>query len=160
MTGGAEKRKAGEMADNDEEAQEVTDLDARRYFKDGQRFVTPINGDSTRGFYESLLEEKPDSHLAIRYCVENGLFNSEKHAILLKKYYSLKSSGVFNANRAAMQRMALKTGESLPSPNRELKRIKSEPMDANSSPDKKKKKKDKKKKKKDKKRNRDSSDSE
>jgi hypothetical protein len=150
MTG--EKRKADSIAaDNDEEAQEVTDLDARRYFKEGQRFVTPINGDSTRGFYESLLEEKPNSHLAIRYCVENGLFNNEKHSVLLKKYYQLKSSGIFNANRAALQRIAMKTGGMIKeSPNKQLKRIKSEP---NESPEKKKKKdkKEKKKKKKDKK---------
>jgi hypothetical protein len=111
--------------------------------------VTPINGDSTRGFYESLLEEKPNSHLAIRYCVENGLFNNEKHTMLLKKYYELKSSGIFNANRAALQRIALKTGEALKeSPSKQLKRIKSEPIE---SPEKKKKKKDKKDKKKKKK---------
>lgn len=35
-------------------------------------------GDSTRGFYESLLEEKPDSVMAIRYCVEYGIFAGEK----------------------------------------------------------------------------------
>jgi hypothetical protein len=154
MTGG-EKRKHDQVADDDVEPQEIEDLDARRYFKEGQRFVTPINGDSTRGFYESLLEEKPESHLAIRYCIENGLSSGEKHAILLKKYYSLKSSGIFNTNRQALQRIAMKTGESLP--DKKLKSIKSEPLD--SSPEKKSKKdkkhKKEKKKKKDKKEKRD-----
>ena len=158
MTAG-EKRKHDEVADDDVEPQEVEDLDARRYFKEGQRFVTPINGDSTRGFYESLLEEKPESHLAIRYCIENGLFSGEKHAILLKKYYSLKSSGIFNTNRQALQRIAMKTGESIPLETKRLKAVKSEPLD-DSSPEKKSKKdkkhkKEKKKKKKDKKEKRD-----
>ena len=151
-----EKRKHDDLvADDDIEQQEVEDLDARRYFKEGQRFVTPINGDSTRGFYESLLDEKPESHLAIRYCIENGLFSGEKHAMLLKKYYSLKSSGIFNTNRQALQRIAMKTGETIPE-GKKLKAIKSEPFDDISSPEKKSKKdkkhkKEKKKKKKDKK---------
>lgn len=102
------KRKADEA---EEEAVEIEDGDARKYFKEGQKFVTPINGDSTRGFYESLLKEKPSSHLAIRYCVENGLFSGEKHEALLKKYYSLRSEGIFNSNRQALQRIAAKTGE-------------------------------------------------
>jgi hypothetical protein len=120
--------------------------DARRHFKEGQRFVTPINGDSTRGFYESLLQEKPHSHLAIRYCVENGLFSGDKHTTLLKHYYELKSSGIFNANRQAMQRIAIKTGEAIPaattSPKRQVKRELSSP-----EPSEKKKKKHKKEKK-------------
>ena len=149
MTGG-EKRKHDQVTEEDIEPQEIEDLDARRYFKEGQRFVTPINGDSTRGFYESLLEEKPESHLAIRYCIENGLFSGEKHAVLLKKYYSLKSSGIFNTNRQALQRIAMKTGESLP-PERKLKPIKSEPLDSSPEKKSKKDKKDKKEKKKKKK---------
>ena len=151
MTAG-DKRKHDELAaDDDVEPQEVEDLDARRYFKEGQRFVTPINGDSTRGFYESLLEEKPESHLAIRYCIENGLFSGEKHAVLLKKYYSLKSSGIFNTNRQALQRIAMKTGESVA-----MRPIKSEPVD--SSPEKKKSRKDKKHKKEKKKKKKDKKD--
>ena len=142
------------MADALEE--EVVDGDARKYFKEGQRFVTPINGDSTRGFYESLLAEKPESHLAIRYCVENGLFSGDKHAKLVARYLGLKSSGIFNANRLALQRIALKTGESL-TVKRELKR---ELTDASEDrrPSAKKHKKEKKKHKKDKKRKRDHSD--
>lgn len=114
------KRKADAM--DDEEPQEFADGDARKYFKEGQRFVTPINGDSTRGFYESLLKEKPNSHLAIRYCVENGLFSGEKHQALLKKYYELKSLGIFNANRQALQRIAAKTGEKIETPLKAVKR--------------------------------------
>ena len=139
------KRKADEA--DEEEVEEVEDGDARKYFKEGQKFVTPINGDSTRGFYESLLKEKPSSHLAIRYCVENGLFAGEKHAALLKKYYSLKSEGMFNSNRQALQRIAAKTGETIDDPV--VKREESSPEKAKKKKDKKDKK-DKKKHKKDK----------
>lgn len=119
------KRKADDFEDDVEE-NIIEDGDARKYFKEGQRFVTPINGDSTRGFYESLLAEKPESHLAIRYCVENGLFAGEKHAALLNKYHDLKATGVFNHNRIALQRIAAKTREkvetSTPSKSRQMKR--------------------------------------
>ena len=46
--------------------------DLRKYFKPGQTKLTPNMGDATRGFYESLLKEKPNSLIAIRYCVEQG----------------------------------------------------------------------------------------
>ena len=114
------KRKADEIEDDDEVG--FADGDARKNFKEGQKFVTPINGDSTRGFYESLLKEKPSSHLAIRYCVENGLFSGEKHQTLLKKYYELKSTGIFNPNRQALQRIAARTGEKIESPMKPIKR--------------------------------------
>ena len=141
------KRKADAIEDDDE-VPEFAEGDARKYFKEGQKFVTPINGDSTRGFYESLLKEKPTSHLAIRYCVENGLFSGEKHQSLLKKYYDLKSTGIFNPNRQALQRIAARTGEKIDSP---VKAIKRELPDTPRSEEKKHKKKDKKEKKKDKK---------
>ena len=139
------KRKVEDIEDDNLDANGFQDGDARKYFKEGQRFVTPINGDSTRGFYESLLQEKPDSHLAIRYCVENGLFSGEKHAAMLRKYYDLKSTGIYNHNRMALQRIAAKTGEKveLGTPSRQIKR---ELTDDLSSPERKKHKKDKKKK--------------
>ncbi len=82
--------------------------DARKYFREGQRFVTPVQGDATRGFYESLLEEKQDSPMAIRFCIEYGVLPGDKHASYLKKYNKLKESGVFNANKMALDRMIKK----------------------------------------------------
>lgn len=128
--------------------------DARQYFKEGQRFVTPINGDSTRGFYESLLVEKPTSHLAIRYCVENGLFGGEKHESLLAQYVTLKSSGIFNANRLALERIAQRTG----GVKRELKRELTDEKSPSPKKHKKHKKEKKKSKKEKKKKHRDDSD--
>ena len=130
----------------------IDDGDARKYFKEGQRFVTPINGDSTRGFYESLLQEKPDSHLAIRYCVENGLTSGEKHQQLLERYNDLRASGVFNVNRQALQRLGIKKEEkSTPVKRSAIKRELSESPEQSKAKKHKKEKKDKKEKKKEKK---------
>ena len=82
--------------------------DARKHFKEGQKNVTPIQGDATRGFYESLLEENPDSQMALRYCVENGLLNGLKLQEALKRFSQLKDSGAFNANKFAIQRILAK----------------------------------------------------
>ena len=127
--------------EDDDPEEIIDDGDARKYFKEGQRFVTPINGDSTRGFYESLLQEKPNSHLAIRYCVENGLASGDKHAQLLDRYNELRASGVFNVNRQAMQRLGLKKEES---PVKRQGGIKRELSESPEQPNHKKHKKDKK----------------
>ena len=39
----------------------------------GQKFDIPEEGDGTRIFYETLLRQKPDSTMAMKYCLENGL---------------------------------------------------------------------------------------
>merc|ERR1712050_64300 len=72
------------------------DLDQRKLFKEGQRAMTPPVSDPTRGFYESLLEENPESKIAIKFCIENGVFPLEKHKQLLKKYNHLKEKGAFS----------------------------------------------------------------
>ncbi|CAE7765163.1 ATG18A [Symbiodinium microadriaticum] len=70
--------------------------DHRKLFKEGQKALTPPVADPTRAFYESLLEEKPDSAIAIRFCVEHGVKPNEEHKKLLKKYSVLKEKGAFN----------------------------------------------------------------
>mmetsp|Transcript_19572 Transcript_19572/g.46262 ORF Transcript_19572/g.46262 Transcript_19572/m.46262 type:complete len:94 (-) Transcript_19572:256-537(-) len=65
----------------------------RSSFKDGQKHTTPPVSDPTRVFYESLLEEKPDSPIAIRYCVEHGTLSAELHGEMLKKYFQLLRKG-------------------------------------------------------------------
>ena len=44
----------------------------------GQKFSTPPAGDATRAFYESLLEQRPDSVMAKKYCVEYGCLDADK----------------------------------------------------------------------------------
>merc|ERR1712113_1051342 len=52
--------------------------------------------DSTRAFYESLLEENPESKIAIKFCVEYGVLPLEQHKKLLHKYNKLREKGAFS----------------------------------------------------------------
>merc|ERR1712187_1061088 len=90
---GKEKK---EKAEQEGVSKNLEDLDQRKLFKDGQRNMTPPVSDPTRGFYESLLEENPESKIAIKFCIENGVFPLEKHKLLLKKYNHLKEKGAFS----------------------------------------------------------------
>merc|ERR1712050_217002 len=84
------------LATNAKPEETNLDLDQRKLFKEGQRAMTPPVSDPTRGFYESLLEENPESKIAIKFCIENGVFPLEKHKQLLKKYNHLKEKGAFS----------------------------------------------------------------
>ena len=61
---------------------------------------------------------------------ECGLFAGDKHAALLKKYSSLKSEGIFNSNRQALQRIAAKTGETIDDPVVKREELSSSPKKA------------------------------
>merc|ERR1712060_706994 len=87
------------------------ELDHRKLFKDGQKFLTPPVADATRAFYESLLQENPDSRIAIRFCVEYGVCGMEEHKKLLKRYNSLKEKGAFSVSvqiKKALEKQASK----------------------------------------------------
>ena len=56
----------------------------------GQKHPTPPAGDATRAFYESLLEQRPDSIMAKRYCVEHGCLDNEKAKEFIKFLDSIK----------------------------------------------------------------------
>merc|ERR1712137_793745 len=72
------------------------DLDHRKLFKEGQKSICPPVADSTRAFYESLLEENPESKIAIKFCVEYGVLPLEQHKKLLHKYNKLREKGAFS----------------------------------------------------------------
>merc|ERR1712039_858837 len=87
------------------------DLDHRKLFKDGQKFLTPPVADATRAFYESLLAEHPESKIAIRFCVEYGVCGMEEHKKLLKRYNALKDKGAFSVSmqiKKALEKQASK----------------------------------------------------
>merc|ERR1712072_1277274 len=90
-------------------ARSMEEFDMRKRFKDGQKNVTPPVADPTRGFYESLLKENPDSKIAIKFCIEHGVLAKEEHAQVLKKYNKLKDKGAFNFN--TMVKMQLMKGD-------------------------------------------------
>merc|ERR1712228_824066 len=74
-------------------ARSMEEFDMRKRFKEGQKNVTPPVADPTRGFYESLLKENPESKIAIKYCIEQGVLSKEEHEPILKKYYKLRDKG-------------------------------------------------------------------
>merc|ERR1712087_848062 len=75
---------------------DYSEMDHRKLFKEGQKFLTPPVADATRAFYESLLEEIPDSKIAIRWCIEFGVLPLERHKKILKIYNYLKDKGAFS----------------------------------------------------------------
>ena len=51
----------------------------------GQKHDTPEEGDGSRIFYESLLKQKSDSKMAMKWCVENGVLDET----LAKKFINI-----------------------------------------------------------------------
>ncbi|EAA16018.1 hypothetical protein [Plasmodium yoelii yoelii] len=86
----------GEEDGKNEEDMKISDI--TKYFKEGQKVITPPNGDGTRAFYESLLDENPNSIIAIKYCIEHGVLSGTKHHETLNKYYMLKKNNAFRNN--------------------------------------------------------------
>jgi len=52
-------------------------------FMPGQRYATPEDGDSLRIFYTTLLEQRPESKLALKWILEHGLCPSYDKAVEL-----------------------------------------------------------------------------
>eukprot|EP00921_Rhytidocystis_pertsovi_P007105 GHVQ01011950.1.p1 GENE.GHVQ01011950.1~~GHVQ01011950.1.p1 ORF type:complete len:260 (+),score=64.80 GHVQ01011950.1:187-966(+) len=86
---GGENRRGGE------EEEILAPGDARKYFKEGQKHITPPNGDGTRAFYESLYDTNPHSLIAIKYCVEYGVLTGTKHHGALAAYIALRQLGAY-----------------------------------------------------------------
>lgn len=92
-----QKPSAADVAD-DEDLTAAADEDekgAGRSFKEGQKNVCPPMGDPQRAFYESLIQEKPTSIIAIKWCVEHGVLIGSQHKLALKYYKALKAAGAF-----------------------------------------------------------------
>merc|ERR1712039_111491 len=83
-------------------------LDQRKLFKEGQKNLTPPVADATRGFYASLLDENPNSKIAVKYAIEYGLLALDEHNKLLKKYNKLKDAGEFNVATKTKKMLELK----------------------------------------------------
>ncbi|GBE61723.1 high mobility group b1, putative [Babesia ovata] len=78
--------------------------------KAGQKHITPpksLQGDGTRGFYESLYEANPRSVIAIVYCVEYGLFGGLKHQELLEQYQELRKEGLLKGGNGGVRPRAV-----------------------------------------------------
>merc|ERR1712194_503620 len=100
------KEKDGKKDSGDAKAHDL--MDHRKLFKDGQRNLTPPVADATRAFYESLLEENPDSKIVIKFCVEFGVLPLDKHKKLVKLYNKLKEKGAYNVGQQIKKMMEKK----------------------------------------------------
>lgn len=54
---------------------------SKEFPKDGQTKPTPPESDSLRKFYTSLLKQKKDSEMALKWCTEHGLAPKQKDSI-------------------------------------------------------------------------------
>ena len=79
------KKSKDEESDNEEEEEMYED-----FILPGQKNSTPPAGDATRAFYESLLEQRPDSVMAKKYCVEYGCLDADKANEYIKDLEKLK----------------------------------------------------------------------
>ncbi|KAL8453225.1 hypothetical protein Emag_001957 [Eimeria magna] len=103
------KKSSGD-ATPEEDDQNTLPNDARRYFKQGQKFITPPNGDGTRGFYESLFEENKNSLVALRYVVEWGVLTGTLLHDSLPRYFALRDKGAFKGAAGGLQKAFMNGG--------------------------------------------------
>lgn len=63
-----------------------------KFAKPGQRYETPKETDPLYQFYFSLLKQKPDSQMAIKWCLEHGVLSSKKAtSLVLSQELSVKA---------------------------------------------------------------------
>eukprot|EP00939_MAST-03C_sp_MAST-3C-sp1_P000455 g455.t1 len=58
--------------------------------KPGQKYPTPSPGQGTRVFYESLLKQRNDSKIALRWCTEHGVYPVYSAAVAAKMVEKMK----------------------------------------------------------------------
>lgn len=82
--------------DEDAAMEEVFERgDARKHFKEGQTKICPPMGNGTRAFYESNLQENPNSLISIKWCIERGCLVGTQQKEVLAKYMMLKELGAY-----------------------------------------------------------------
>jgi len=78
----SEKAKKKKTKKKDENLEDEDDSEDEDNLEDlvfpGQKYPTPTLGDPTRAFYESLLEQKPNSLMALKWCIDYGCLDHAK----------------------------------------------------------------------------------
>jgi hypothetical protein len=82
-------KKESTLSVQDKDATEITVIGSFTDFKTGQKFPTPSPGYGDRVFYETLLQQRPESHMAQEWCVTYGVLEdlkaSKLYAIICKR---------------------------------------------------------------------------
>lgn len=88
----------------EEQPLEGTLVSASLVFKlPGQRYPTPSPGNGDRVFYETLIEQRPDSEMAQEWCVYYGVLDKTRAAALwelIQKRKAGKTGGSISPARA------------------------------------------------------------
>ena len=79
ITGQTNKKQ--ENSDDDNSLKDEDNLED--FVFPGQKYPTPTQGDPTRAFYESRLEQKPDSLMALKWCIDYGCMDHARVIISL-----------------------------------------------------------------------------
>ena len=58
--------------------------------KEGQKKITPPPAEATRVFYESLYRQRPESKMALFWCIQNGVLEGDELKSALKKLERLE----------------------------------------------------------------------
>lgn len=91
-----------------EPVKKTTKKAAPVFKKPGQKYPTPVKTDALYKFYTSLLKQRPDSEMALKWCLEHGTMTDKK------------------AGEAAlaieMKKLAIKTESAVVPPKRVVKR--------------------------------------
>eukprot|EP00752_Nemacystus_decipiens_P009590 g8568.t1 len=100
----------------EEEGQASVSMEKR---KAGQKAPTPSPGQASREFYETLLKQKPDSHMAQEWCLAHGVLGAAEAEALYKRV--CKRKGIQPAAHApalssspAKKRKSASTGKARP----------------------------------------------
>jgi len=79
------KAKKSKVKDEDEGEEENADSDEEALVMPGQKVKTPPDGDASRIFYVTLYKQNPNSKIAEKYLLENGLLDKDRAKEVLKK---------------------------------------------------------------------------
>ena len=84
----------------------------------GQRYATPSPGNGDRVFYESLLEQRPDSEMAQEWCVYYGVLSSDRaaalNALIVKRKGGTKPSAAANVSPVKVKASPVKAAKASP----------------------------------------------
>eukprot|EP00606_Chrysophyceae_sp_TOSAG23-5_P000834 GSChrysophyteH2.ASY1.ANO1.1050.1 assembled CDS len=82
----------------EERVEEGVLIGADTISRPGQKYPTPSPGNGDYVFYETLLKQKPGSHIAQEWCVYHGILDEERatalYAVILKRKGLTASSSV------------------------------------------------------------------
>lgn len=91
----------------------------------GQKFPTPSPGNGDRVFYESLLEQRPDSEMAQEWCVLYGILDEKRAAqlyALMSKRKGIITTSPVKASKSSSQSSSKSSSNKSTSPKKAPKK--------------------------------------